>query len=265
MTKNIAKITATVLTVSLLLPTVAFARQSKLAGTVSAVDGYSVVFSTAKGISYTADATNSKITRRGKEIPVSNIEVGDKVSIVGVVSGSNMVASTIVHTIVPPKNVQYQGKVIVLKGDTSTLQISAKKTQNIDIIETTVFKINSKPAQRADLTFGATVQVAAILYKTGKITAKSINIIIKILPITVVGTLVAKTDTVLTDTVLTVNTNNDTVYAVDITKAKLVRKNGKKAGLAELNIGDRLQIQGKHVAESTNVTASLVKDLSLTP
>jgi len=260
MTKNIAKITATVLTVSLLLPTVAFARQSKLAGTVSAVDGYSVVFSTAKGISYTADATNSKITRRGKEIPVSNIEVGDKVSIVGVVSGSNMVASTIVHTIVPPKNVQYQGKVIVLKGDTSTLQISAKKTQNIDIIETTVFKINSKPAQRADLTFGATVQVAAILYKTGKITAKSINIIIKILPITVVGTLVAKTDTVLT-----VNTNNGTVYAVDITKAKLVRKNGKKAGLAELNIGDRLQIQGKHVAESTNVTASLVKDLSLTP
>jgi len=259
--KNFIKITFVALAITLLLPTVAFARQSKLAGTVSAVDGYSVVFSTAKGISYTADANNSKITRRGKKVPVSDIEVGDKVAVVGVVvSGNNVVASTIVHTIVPPKNVQYQGKVIVLEGDTSTLQISAKKTQNIDIIETTVFKINSKPAQRADLTFGATVQVAAILYKTGKITAKSINIIIKILPITVVGTLVAKTDTVLT-----VNTNNGTVYAVDITKAKLVRKNGKKAGLAELNIGDRLQIQGKHVAESTNVTASLVKDLSLTP
>ncbi len=258
--KKITKITFAALAITLLLPAVVFARQSKLSGTVSAVDGYSVVFTTANGVSYTADATNSKITSRGKEISVSNIEIGDKVATVGVVSGNNIVASTIVHTTVAPKNVQYQGKVIALEGDTLTLQISAKKTQNIDIVAGTVFKINSKTAQRTDLTVGANVQVAAILYKTGQITAKTVNIIIKILPITVVGTLADKTDVTLT-----VNGNNGTVYSVDVSKAKLVRKNGKKANLAEFTIGDRLQVQGKHVNDSTNISASQIKDLSLTP
>jgi len=65
-----------------------------VAGTVSAVNGNTVTITNSKGVSYTVDATNSKVSEI-VSLPLSGIKVGDKVGVQGTVSGDSVTATHI--------------------------------------------------------------------------------------------------------------------------------------------------------------------------
>ena len=78
-----------------------------ISGTVSATSG-STSFtmtvqasSTAAVTTYTVNTTNARVLRDGTTTPVTSIQIGDKIAVVGAVSGTNITAKVIFDGIIP--------------------------------------------------------------------------------------------------------------------------------------------------------------------
>jgi hypothetical protein len=70
--------------------------QPVVAGKVTAINGTSLSITNASNVSYTVDATNAKIVRRQNTIAITNIAVGDSVTVQGTVNGSSITASSVI-------------------------------------------------------------------------------------------------------------------------------------------------------------------------
>lgn len=87
-----------------LIPTLVFARQIMLSGTVNNVSGNNISFTAKNSTSYTADATNSKLVSRfGATIGISDIKNGDTIWLYGVASSTNITPSLVRDTSIPTK------------------------------------------------------------------------------------------------------------------------------------------------------------------
>lgn len=254
-----SKITASALAFALLLPGLALAKETKLSGTITSITGNTFVFTAKKGASYTADATNAKLLRKyGGESKLSEFQVKDSIDVKGTLTGTNIAATEIKNNSIQAKNAEFQGKITAVSGTTFTMETSARGNQLINTDSSTTYKDNGKDSKFSDLSAGLTVKVSGVWDRTNSnVTAKTVNIVRKNIPITFRGNLTAKTDTTLTITA------KDKTYTVDISKAKLFRRFGGRMATADFKIGDKIQVVGKYLAGSTNVNALLVRDISI--
>jgi len=84
------------------LPTVAGNGQPVVAGTVSSINGSTLVITNKSNVSYTVDATNSKVMQDSNSAAtISNIAVGDMIVVQGTVNGNTVVASSIIDQAKP--------------------------------------------------------------------------------------------------------------------------------------------------------------------
>jgi hypothetical protein len=74
--------------------------QPVIAGTVSSINGSSVVVATTSNVSYTVDVSNAKIVQDGTTIGVSGMKVGDKVVIQGTFNGTTVAATSVIDSAV---------------------------------------------------------------------------------------------------------------------------------------------------------------------
>ena len=152
----------------------------------------------------------------------------------------------------------FSGKVTALNGTSFTLQTYGRGSETVNTDSATVFKKNGQPAQLSDVAVGSQVRVSGVWDKTNNnVSAKFVNVIVRMARLNITGTLNS-----VTDTTLTVSGSNSTTYTVDASKARIVKLHGGKIGLADLASGDSLRIYGRHEIGSTNVTAALIRDLS---
>lgn len=70
--------------------------QPVIGGTITAVSGNTLTISNKSGVTYTVDATNATIEKSGAKSSVSAIAIGDNVVVQGTVSGTSVVASSII-------------------------------------------------------------------------------------------------------------------------------------------------------------------------
>jgi hypothetical protein len=74
-----------------------------VAGTVSSVNGSTLLITNKSNVQYTVDAANAKIIEGQNTIVISNINVGDAVLVQGTINGTSVVASTVVDQANPVK------------------------------------------------------------------------------------------------------------------------------------------------------------------
>jgi len=230
-------------------------------GTVSSVNGASISLS-AKNGNFTVDATGAKIIRRfGAAMQVADIQVGDNLQVEGRVNSTTTVtAKTIRDLSLQAKNGTFTGTVSSINGASFIMKTGKRGQQTINTDSNTIFKKNNQTASSSDLTVGAQIMVNGVWDRTNKnVTAKTVNIIIRIVPISINGILQS-----INGNALTVTGNNNTTYTVDASKAKFTYKGGRKGDLSILQANDKVQVVGKHLNGSNDVNANMVRDLSKT-
>ena len=70
--------------------------QPVVGGTVSSVNGATVVITNKSNVTYTIDATSAKITQKGAAVTTAALKTGDQVVVQGTVNGTSIVATTII-------------------------------------------------------------------------------------------------------------------------------------------------------------------------
>ena len=105
-------------------------------GTVSAISGTSITMTGTNGTSYTVDASQVKIMNG---LSISNIQVGDKVQVVGTVSGTSIAAKSINDQSFQGRNI-FMGSVTAVSGSTITISGRNKMNYTVDASQATVTK-----------------------------------------------------------------------------------------------------------------------------
>jgi hypothetical protein len=72
-----------------------------VAGTVSQVSGSTLTIATASNVIYTVDVSNAKVLKGQNTVALSTVVAGDKVVVQGTVSGTSIVASTVIDQNAP--------------------------------------------------------------------------------------------------------------------------------------------------------------------
>jgi len=76
--------------------------QPVVAGTVSAIDGNTLTITNSSNVTYTIDASSSKVLQiPNTTVALSSVVIGDKVLVQGVVNGTSIVAYTIIDQKIP--------------------------------------------------------------------------------------------------------------------------------------------------------------------
>lgn len=258
-----------IITTLVMVPSMAFAQGpakpqmrvhlSSWTGTATNISGNSFTLTAANGGTYTVDASVAKTYRRfGAIMQVGDIQPGDSVVVRGTADSNNIKAEYIRDTSLQARSGVFSGKITVLNGSSFTLQTYGRGQETVNTDSATVFKKNGQPAQLSDLAVGSQVRVAGVWDRANNnISAKYVNLVIRIARININGTLAG-----INGSTLTFNGSNGTTYTVDASKARIVNKSGIKISLGDLNSGDNLRIYGRHETGSTNVTAVLIRDLT---
>ncbi|MDR3643351.1 MAG: DUF5666 domain-containing protein [Candidatus Doudnabacteria bacterium] len=234
-------------------------RASTVSGTVAGVSGESISL-TGTGSSYTVDATHAKIVRKyGAVMAVADIQTGDALSVVGVVTGTNISAKIIRDNSQQQRNATFSGTVSSVNGGSFILETKQRGSQTVYTSSTTVFKERGLASVGINnVTAGENVTAFGIWDSASNtVTASRVTVVIK--TGTIAGTLTAVNGTTLT---VTAPSSSSTVYTVDASNVKRIdRRYGASTDLGALQVGDTLSIRGN--INGMNVTATTVRDMSL--
>ena len=254
-------------------------------GTVSSVNGNTLTV-TSKGFgqnttstSYTVDATTATVTKNGSASSLSNVSVGDNVSVQGTVSGTNVTATTIRDGMTGRGGMGRGmgqtpgvfGTVASVSGNTLTVTSkmgpsgSTGMTYTIDATNATVTKAGASSSV-SSITVGDTIMVQGTVNGTS-VTATSIRdgmpqgqkshtnvtTVIKGNGQPVIGGNV----TVINGSMLTVTNKSNITYTVDATNAT-VEKGNIASSTSAIAVGDNVVIQG--TVSGNSITATSVID-----
>jgi hypothetical protein len=175
-------------------------------GKITAVSGSILTIAGVNKTTYTVDATNAKINTGfgadAKTIAVSNLTVGEMISAVGTVSGTNVAATAISifdnagrGEVVQPgdavRTPRVMGKVSAVDGSSFTVQTNGRMRGpqststtatvfTVNTTATTVFTKDGAIATLADVVSGAEVSVSGTINATAKtVSATSVNVMTK--------------------------------------------------------------------------------------
>jgi hypothetical protein len=147
-------------------------------GTVVSIAGSIITMTDKKGTTYTVDATNAKFASEGirSTLSLSNILVGDKISVRGTLSGTNIAAVSIADKSFFDRTV-FSGKVTAVNGTTITLVKNKTTTYTVNAGSATLtkgFGKNAKSITLADVAVGDRLTVIGTLSGT-TVTASAID------------------------------------------------------------------------------------------
>jgi hypothetical protein len=175
-------------------------------GKISAISGSIITVAGRNNTTYTIDATSAKITSgfgtSTQTIAISNLTVGEMISVTGTVSGNNVTA-TAISVFTGTRNTgniartpRVMGKVTVVNGSSFTVQANrgfrgAKKTATtatapaavtytVNTTGSTTFTKDGKAATLADVTTGEMVNVSGTPDASNNVAANSVNVVTKI-------------------------------------------------------------------------------------
>ncbi len=251
------------LAITCLLPATATAAvQQTLAGTVTHTWGNQIAFKAGSGAVYVAETSKATLMRKnGTPMQFSEILAGDKIEVSGTLWPDNsMNAATVRDLSLYTHTGTFNGKITQVDASTSSflLQSSQFGTQTIHTDSYTMFKVSGSNGGLRDLQTGMNATVKGIWDRSNSdIKATDVQATMRLVNIDITGTLTMKGDGWMTVVA------NNVIYSVDISKAKLQKKNGKSATLNQFNYNDTVRVQGKHLAESPAITATSVKDMSV--
>ena len=251
-------------------------------GTVSAVSGNTLTVASkgfgpnATAATYTVDATNATVTKNGSASTLSNVSVGDSVSVQGTVSGTNVTATAVRDGMMGRGMGQAPGvfgTVASVSGNTLTVTSkmgpggTAGTTYTVDATNATVTK-NGASSSVSNVSTGDTVMVQGTVSGTS-VTATSIRDglpqgqkpqtpVIQGNGQPVIGGNV----TAINGSTLTVTNKSNVTYTVDATSAT-VEKGNAVSSISNVAVGDNVVVQG--TVNGNAVTASSVIDSGAAP
>lgn len=237
--------------------------QKIVTGKVTGIAGTQITFLVGSAAIYMAQAENVILARKnGTGMQFSEILLGDKIEVSGLVRQDNTIAASYI------KDLSLYAHTGTASGKVGTINVSAasftlvnkeRGVQNIHTDGYTVFKKNKIYAALADLEPGMGVSVKGSWERNGTdVFAKEVQATQRLIDIYFTGSLMVRGNTALT-----VVSENNVIYAIDIANAQLQSKNGKPMTAAQFNMSDALRVWGKHVSGSPQIIASRVKDANI--
>jgi len=232
---------------------------STISGTVVSVSGQSIALTGSNSTSYTVDATNAKILRKyGASLAIADIQTGDSLNVRGTVSGGNVTATTIRDMSQQQVNATFSGTVVSVNGSSFVLATRQRGSQTINTTSSTTFKENGQTSvSMGNVTVGENVMASGVWDSTNKtVAASSVTIVVKNGSVT--GVFQSVSGEIIS---MTAKNSSSTLYSVDATNAKFVRRYGATMQLSDMQAGDVLVVTG--VINGTNITAKTIRDQSL--
>jgi len=249
----------------LLVPVVCLAAVPKtFSGTVIKIYGSGVVFKSTSAATYSADLANAVLTRKnGAAMKLEEILIGDKVNVIGTLWADNSISATSIKDMsLYAHTGTFTGKITGINpaGFSFTLESKQNGDQTIYTNNFTSFSKNGSNAGFQDLQLAMTATIKGVWDRSNTtVTASMVAGNFRMIAIYFIGTL-----SVRNVNALTVIGNGNVIYGVDAGNASILSKNGKAMNIAEYKQGDTLRVWGKHISGMVAVTASEVKDASVT-
>lgn len=233
-----------------------------LIGTITKIIGSRVIIVTSTGLVYHPDIGTASLTRRnGAPMKFSELSIGDKVEIIGKSFHDNsFLAHSLRNLSLYAHNTTHKGKIATVAPTSSSLTLQSSRYGIINIFcdHLTTFKINNSISTFNQLKVGMTVTIKGTWERNkNDLVAKIIEAKLKLIDIEFIGQLVMKNLGGITVIV------KNTIYGVDITKAKLQNKLGKSVGYDKFSMGDTVKVKGEHISGSQQIFGSIIKNTSI--
>lgn len=233
--------------------------QVSLIGKVTALSGTNITVLGNNGSSYVIDASSAKFVRRyGGTMTVSDIQLNDQIFVQGTLVGTAIKAKAIEDFSLQTRNGAFSGTVQSVSGSSFVLKSQNRGTQTVLTSANTKFLKNGAAATLADVVVGATVHVDGIWNNTNNnVTANKVRVTVKQEQVRLNGTVSATNGTTLT-----LNGTDGKTYTVNVAGAILATSSYYGKEWTNLKVGDRVQVWGKMMTGSTQVTSSMVINFS---
>lgn len=238
---------------------IAQAKQMTVTGTVTETFSDQFKIRVSSGGMYRVIFSEALLARRnGTTMKYSEILEGDKLQVSGEIFSDNSVkAASVRNMSLYPHNSTVSGKLVSVDAFSKTLvlQGSQKASHKIYTDSFTEFKKNGSLVTMNDLVPGMPIAVKGTWERNkNEVRATLVSGTLRLVNIYFTGKLMLRSETALT----VVGTNN-AIYAVDITGAKILNKDGKTMLVQNLPLTQNVRVWGKHMSGSTQVTAMQVK------
>jgi hypothetical protein len=234
-----------------------------LSGTITNIAGNYIWFKTSAAASYkTETGTAALVRKNGAAMDFKELAVGDKVQVQGRLWPDNSINASFVRDLsLYVHNSTFKGKITGIAPHELSFTMHSRQygTQTVRTDKYTEFKKNKAPAAFKDLCLGMTAEVKGMWERAHTVVAaRLVSAALRLRSITITGEC-----KMTSPAAFTVVGENLVIYGIDITKAKLQKKNGRPLALRAFIPGQKLKVQGRHAAESVQVYASIVKNLSV--
>lgn len=237
-------------------------KQITVVGTVSSLSGTDIVLKVGEGLfKIRTNADTKFVPRSGSSIAFTDIRVGDRVTVQGIVQAENdILASRVQDQAIRVQRATLTGTVTSLATDGKSLVIKTKQrgTQTILLDEKTKILKNGDAATAASLTVGAEVTVNGVRNRdNGNVLAEKINVRVPLVRIHIEGTVSA-----IEDGRLRVLATDGKTYNVDIRASSLVFSQYLRMNKKLLAVGDRVDVWARAEAGSLDLKAYFIRNLS---
>jgi len=263
--KRISGFATAVLAVGFLAPIMATAAGPKtFTGAVTGFSGNQIIISTTSAAKYSVDTGGAQLTRKnGVAMKLSEIIVGDKITITGTLWGDNSISASSISDLSLYTHISaFTGKISTINTTDNSFTMDSKTYggQTIHTNNFTSYYKNGGGATFRDLILGMTATVKGQWDRDNtNITAMTVNGTYRLIDIYFTGTLSIKNGQAFT-----VVGNGNVIYGVDLSGAVLQSKNSKPMSVNDFNVGDLVRVWGKHLSGGVAIAGTQIKDSSVT-
>lgn len=235
--------------------------EQTLRGTLTARDGNTLTLLVA-GVSFRIDASAAKVLSKTKTaLTLNDLRVNDTLTVKGVwVDGGVLKGATIQDHSIQTRSGSFSGTVGSM-ATTSRTFVLLTKTQGAKTIawdgSTSITK-NGVSTTLADLRVGSSIRVSGTWNRDAdSVLAKKIAISVPVVNVHLTGQVTA-----ISNRVLTVLTTDGTSYQVDSRNAALVFHQYLRMKVADIQVGDSLDVWARGEQDSRAVKAYFIRNLT---
>ncbi len=233
----------------------------RIEGTATSISGATLLVQADGGLTYTVNAGSATVTRRkGGTMPVSDMQIGDRLEVRGTKIGLTIDAKKIRD--LSQQRARLDGSIssVNAAAQNFVLMDTDRGTVTVSVTAQTKLTENGDVVAFGRLTAGQRVTVSGIWNTASKtVKAEEVRITSGWQVIVFDGTVTAKTDTLLTVT----RTGDGTSFSVNASRAMVMSNFYAILSLGDLRVGDSVLVGGIHSLDSTSVTAFFIRDASL--
>lgn len=253
-----------------------------VSGAVASVTGTSLTVTGTDGTTYAIDASSAKLFEPfgAPDLTLASIQVGDKVTVMGTITGTNVAAKSVTDQSFIGRNV-FMGVVTAVSGSTVTIDSMVGKTKTTYAVDASAATLKKGVGKGAPTTIavtditvgdritavgtlsGTTVSATFVTDMGGKKKMMGKGMMPKpVMPANIhSGTVTAVSGSTITMDSLFAKTK--TTYTVDVSAATLTKGMGKGTTLAvtDVKVGDKIMVTGP--LTGANIAATAVRDLGI--